>query len=67
VVVSLWRCRLCNAIETGPATHATPEAEIDARIAAPTKAARISRHVCKGGAHGVTDLVGATDITEESE
>lgn len=60
-VATLWLCRLCHSLVPGEAIHPTPHAELDGRISAPTKAARIGTHECSRGVVGVTDLVGASE------
>jgi hypothetical protein len=61
MISTLWKCRLCSAVTPGEASQSRPLDELNARIAAPTKAARIGTHDCRPGVVGVTDLVGATD------
>lgn len=60
----LFRCRLCG--EVTPGVHVVDiSAHLDDLIDAPKKSARISRHRCRHGAWGITDLCGANgDVSE---
>lgn len=66
MIVTLWKCRRCGAVVQSAGYQDTPGAELAARIASPTKDARIWMHVCQGaaGVMGVTDLIGACDVTD---
>lgn len=66
MIATLWKCRLCGALVRGDAVQPTPRAELDGRIDAPLKSARIGTHECPSGAIGVTDLAGAYEVPEGS-
>lgn len=63
MIVTLWKCRLCGVIAQGEADRLYPKHELDDRINATTKSQRIGTHECRLGSIGVTDLVGATEVT----